>query len=137
MLRCVLAASITCSALAAATLLPVATASAQILFKRNFPPEALRGEMVFGATPPEVKLNGVATRLAPGSRIRGQDNMMVMSGPLAGQAFVVHYTRDLLGQPKDVWLLRAEEVSRTPWPTTPAEAKAWSFDTNTQVWTKP
>lgn len=136
MLRCALAAFLIACPPLAALLLPT-EASAQMLFNRAFPPEALRGEMTFGAIPPEIQLNGAATRLAPGARIRGQNNMLVMSGTLMGQTFIVHYTRDLLGQPKDIWLLRADEVSRTPWPTTLDESKTWSFDTATQTWTKP
>ena len=137
MIRCALfAASIACSALTATLILPT-SASAQILFQRTFPQEALRGEIAFGNTPPEALLNGAATRLAPGARIRGADNMMVMSDQLRGRAFVVHYTRDLLGQPKDIWLLRPDEVSRTPWPATPEESKTWRFDATTQTWAKP
>ena len=111
--------------------------SAQLIFQRNFPQEALRGQISFGDIPPEVVLNEVRTRLAPGARIFGQTNMMVMSDTLRGQTFVVHYTRDLLGQPKDVWLLRPEEIALTPWPTTPDEARTWQFNTTTQIWTKP
>jgi hypothetical protein len=136
MLRCVLAASvIACAPLAA--LLSPAEVSAQMLFQRAFPPEALRGEMTFGAVPPEAQLNGAATRLAPGARIRGQNNMLVMSGTLMGQTFIVHYTRDLLGQPKDIWLLRPDELERTPWPTTAEESKTWVFDPAKQTWAKP
>jgi hypothetical protein len=135
MLRCLYAAVISCTAVV--SVLHTPAAQAQIQFQRNFPQEALRGELTFGNVPPEAKLNDTATRLAPGVRIRGQNNMMVMSDGLRGQTFVVLYTRDLLGQPKDIWILRPEEISRTPWPTTPEEAKIWRFDATTQIWTKP
>jgi hypothetical protein len=36
-----------------------------------------------------------------------------------------------------VWILTADEAARKPWPTTPAEAQAWSFDPVAQAWTKP
>jgi hypothetical protein len=135
MLRCLSAALIACAA--AFSVLHTPAAQAQIQFQRSFPQEALRGELTFGNIPPEAKLNDNLTRLAPGARIRGQNNMMVMSDGLRGQTLVVLYTRDLLGQPKDIWILRPEEISRTPWPSTAEEAKTWRFDATTQIWTKP
>ncbi len=134
MLRCVFAALIAFSTLAVLAPEPVA---AQPMFQRTFPPDALRGEMTFGNIPPEVQLNASATRLAPGARVRGPNNMIVMADGLRGQTFVAHYTKDLLGQPKDVWLLRPDEVSRTPWPTNADESRTWSFNATTQIWTKP
>jgi hypothetical protein len=134
MLRYVFAALAACLA---GTFIAIEPAQAQIVFQRNFPPEALRGEIAFGSTPPEIQLNEVKARLAPGARIFGQTNMMVMSDGLRGQTFVAHYTRDLLGQPKDVWLLRPEEIARTPWPRTTEESRAWKFNITTQLWTKP
>jgi hypothetical protein len=103
---------------------------------RNFPATALRGEIVV-TQPPELLLNGKPARLAPGARIRGVDNMLVMSGAAVGQTLVVHYTRDTTGQLLDVWLLTSAELARKPWPTTPAQAAAWSFNADTQTWSKP
>lgn len=103
---------------------------------RNFSDKALRGEITF-QQPPNVLLNNAATRLAPGARIRGEDNLLKMSGTLAGQRFVVNYTLDLDGQLLDVWVLTAQERARNPWPTTPAQAQTWAFDVNAQRWTKP
>ena len=37
-------------------------------------------------------MNGNPLRLAPGARIRGQNNMLAMSGSLVGQRLAVHYT---------------------------------------------
>jgi hypothetical protein len=135
MLRCFLAALLSCCTVF--SVLHAPAVQAQIQFQRNFPQEALRGELTFGQIPPEARLNDNAIRLAPGARIRGQNNMMVMPDGLRGQTFVVLYTKDLLGQPKDIWILRPEEISRTPWPTTPEQAKTWSFNATTQIWTKP
>jgi len=28
-------------------------------------------------------------------------------------------------------------LARKPWPTTPAEAKSWSYNPDARVWTKP
>jgi hypothetical protein len=109
-------------------------ASAQV--QRNFPPTALRGELVVLA-PPEITLNGGPSRLSPGSRIRAQDNMLQMSGALVGRKLAVNYTLDLTGMVHEVWILRPEEVRMRPWPRTPTEAATWSFDPVAQVWSKP
>lgn len=103
---------------------------------RSFPQDALRGTIVFGS-PPVIALNGTATRLAPGARIRGYNNMLVMSGELVDKKAVVNYTYDTSGYLRDVWILTDEEIKVRPWPTSPAQAQAWSFDPATQVWTKP
>lgn len=119
--------------LAAALALP-ALAQAQQL-QRNFPQTTLRGRIAV-VQPPEITLNGQPARLAPGARIRGQDNMLILSASLAGQSpFVVNYTLDTLGLVKDVWMLRADEAKRR-WPTNREEAAAMVFDPLTQTWTK-
>ena len=128
MYRCALAA------IAAATVLVAAPAAAQVA--RQFPQNALRGQIVVTA-PPEVSLNGRPARLAPGARIRGQDNMLVLSGALLGAKLAVHYTLDGTGEVRDVWILRADELARRPWPTTPQEAATWTFDPVAQVWSRP
>ena len=109
-------------------------AAAQSL--RPFPADALRGEMVV-LQPPEIALNGRPARLAPGARIRGPNNLMQLSGGLVGQRLVVHYTLDPTGSLLNVWILTAEEFTRQPWPTTPAQAAAWFFDPSSQTWSRP
>ncbi len=126
MYRCALAG------LLAATLISPVTAQVQ----RNFPATALRGNLLIGE-PPEVTLNGKPARLAPGARIRGQDNMVQMSGTLSGAKLLVHYTVDTYGLVKDVWILRPEEAAVRPWPATPEQAQTWAFDPTAQTWTKP
>ena len=120
--------------LIALTLFAAGTANAQ--FRRVFPQKALRGEMLFGASP-QVRLNGVDSQLAPGARIHDTNNMLAMPASLAGQKFTVNFTLDHLGQPLEVWLLRTDEAAVTPWPKTLAEAQSWSFDPVGQTWTKP
>lgn len=120
-------------ALLALTLAAPLAAPAQV--QRNFPANALRGEIVVQA-PPELLLNNRAARLAPGARIRGADNMLMLSGALVGQRYLVNYTVDTVGLVKDVWLLRPEEAKVQPWPRTPAEAARWVFDPAAQTWTK-
>ena len=130
MIRCVFAAA----ALAATLLASAAPALAQM--QRNFPANALRGELVVGQ-PPEVRLNGQPARLAPGARIRGGDNLQLLSGALVGQRMVVHYTLDHGGELRDVWILNAAEAARRPWPTTPQQAASWVFDPVAQTWNRP
>ena len=60
--------------------------------------------------PPEVLLNGQPARLAPGARIRGQDNLLVLSASLTGQPLLVRYTHDNLGLVHQVWVLSPAEV---------------------------
>ena len=126
MLRCFIAALVTASF--------AAPSLAQM--QRQFPQSALRGEMAF-VNPPEVKLNGNAVVLAPGSRIRGQNNMIEMSGALVGMKLWVHYTVDTQGSVMDVWILRPEELAKKPWPANRAQAEAWSFDPTAQAWSRP
>jgi hypothetical protein len=47
--------------------------------------------------PPDVLLNGKPARLAPGARIRNEDNRFEVIGALAGRKLVVHYTTDPAG----------------------------------------
>src|SRR5258707_105998 len=89
MYRCTAAALGACVAIAFA-----APAAAQV--QRSFPQNTLRGAMVFGEYP-NVTLNGRATRLAPGTRVRDQQNLIVMAASLTGSRLLVHYTLDLGG----------------------------------------
>jgi hypothetical protein len=103
---------------------------------RVFPANALRGEIAVGQ-PPALLLNGQPARLAPGARVRGPDNMLLLQGQLAGARAVVHYTTDLSGALLDVWVLTPAELARRPWPTTPQQAAAWTFDPVAQRWSTP
>ena len=104
--------------------------------QRNFPPNALRGELVVG-TPPQVSVNGVAGNLSPGARIRGQNNMLLLSDGLVGAKLLVHYTFDTSGEVKDVWILTPEEAAKRPWPRTLVESEKWEFNFGAQTWSKP
>ncbi|HEU4460903.1 MAG TPA: hypothetical protein VFR90_17415 [Methylibium sp.] len=120
--------------LALVALLAFATAApAQV--QRNFPQNALRGEIAF-TDPPEVRLNGSGARLAPGLRLRGPDNLLLVSGAVAGLQARVLYTVDTLGLVKDVWILRNDEATGL-WPATPLEAQQWRFDPAAQLWSRP
>jgi hypothetical protein len=102
---------------------------------RQLSPQSLRGELQVVATP-EALLNGQGVRLAPGVRIRGQNNMLVMSGQATGQKLTVNYTFDAYGLITEVWILRPEEIAKR-WPKTLEEASTWLFEPQTQTWTKP
>ncbi|HEY0856352.1 MAG TPA: hypothetical protein VGE16_04810 [Albitalea sp.] len=128
MYRCAIAA-------VAACLIAPAAAQAQSQ-ERQFPQNALRGALTLN-TPSQATLNDRPVPLAPGLRIRGQNNMLQMSGALLGSKLLVNYTLDMQGAVKDVWVLTAQEAAKKPWPTTAAQAQAWSFDPVAQVWTKP
>ena len=122
-----------CVSMAVLGLAMVGAVSAQT--SRPFPANALRGALVV-VQPPDVQLNGQMARLSPGSRIRGADNMVQMSGTLVGYKLLVHYTLDPTGLVHDVWILTPDEAARKPWPTTPAEAQAWLFNPAAQAWIK-
>ena len=78
---------------------------------RQFPKAVLRGDMVVLA-PPEITLDGKPERLSPGARIRGTDNLLVMSGALVNQKLAVNYLREAAGQVHQVWILTEEEANR-------------------------
>lgn len=104
---------------------------------RSFPPHALRGELLVGAVPAAL-LNGQAARLAPGARIRGEDNLLRLPSSLVGQPVIVHFTQEpSTGMLMDVWILNRVELGNTPWPASPAEAAIWRFDPLSQRWARP
>ena len=85
-------------------------ASAQMANVRPFPPKAERGVMKI-TQPPEMLLNDKPDRLSPGARIRGANNMLVMSGAIIGQNLVVNFVREPTGQVHDVWILTDAEAA--------------------------
>ncbi len=121
------------AAIAAATLSLSPCAQAQA--HRPFPAQALRGELVVLQTP-DVSLNGQLARLAPGARIRGDNNLLQQPAAISGEKFIVHYTLDPSGLLIDVWILNAAELANKPWPSKPEEASNWSFDQASQTWIK-
>jgi hypothetical protein len=92
--------------LSGATLL----AAAQSLV-RPFPATAERGVMQVVA-PPVVQMNGKPDRLSPGARIRGINNMLLMSGAITGQNLLVNFVRNPTGEIHDVWVLTEAEAAQ-------------------------
>lgn len=80
---------------------------------RPFPANAKRGVMQI-TQPPELLLDGVPDRLSPGSRIRGTNNMLVLSATLAGQTLLVNYVREPMGLIHEVWVLTEAEAKVEP-----------------------
>jgi hypothetical protein len=104
--RTLLAGAI-CTVLVTLLALP-ASALAQFS-TRPFPPNTLRGAMVI-TNPPELVMNGKAERLSPGARIRGANNMLVMSGSIVGQNLLVNFVREPNGMVHEVWVLTEAEA---------------------------
>ena len=86
---------------------PLAQAQTNV---RPFPPNAVRGTMVV-TYPPIIQMDGKADRLSPGSRIRGTNNLLVLSGSIVGQSLVVNYVRNPTGEVHDVWILTDAEAA--------------------------
>jgi hypothetical protein len=80
---------------------------------RPFPAKAERGEMQI-TNPPELLIDGKPERLSPGARIRGTDNMVLMSAAIVGQVFTIKYLRESHGLIHEVWILNATEALVQP-----------------------
>lgn len=93
---------------AVAFLLLGSPASAQMSV-RPFPVTAERGAMQI-TNPPEMVLNGKSERLSPGARVRGANNMLVMSASLSGQNLLVNFVREPQGLIHEVWVLTEAEA---------------------------
>jgi hypothetical protein len=81
--------------------------------------------------------NGKPVRLAPGVRIRDQQNLIQLTGTLIDRKLVVNYTTDGMGLIREAWILTDEEARRQPWPRSVEESQRWQFDPTMQRWTKP
>ena len=77
---------------------------------RTFPAGALRGTLVV-TQPPVITVDGKAAQLSPGARIKGPNNMLLMSGALVGQEVLVNYTVEAHGMVHDVWILTEAEAA--------------------------
>ena len=99
------------AALLATALLALANNASAQESVRPFPPAAKRATLQV-TYPPEILLNGQAARLSPGARIRGTNNMLVLSASLAGQTLLVNYVKDAQGMVHEVWVLNATEAQQ-------------------------
>jgi hypothetical protein len=79
---------------------------------REAPKDVKPGLLAVSATPPLITIDGQPGRLSPGARVRDTNNMMVLSGALAGKTMYTVYRRDPAGDVHDVWLLTAAEYEK-------------------------
>jgi len=94
---------------AAALLLATVAVQAQVI--RSAPADVKPARLTVTA-PPQITLDGQPDRLSPGARIRGTNNMLVLSGSVVGQALPVVFRRDAAGLVHEVWILTEEEYGR-------------------------
>ena len=109
--RCFVLPPLARRAFCASALLGLALAAQAQSLPRNFPANALRGSMQVIA-PPVIQMNGQADQLSPGARIRGMNNMLLMSGAIIGQTLLVNYVRNPSGQVHEVWVLTDAEAAQ-------------------------
>ena len=79
---------------------------------REAPKDVKPAIIAVSATPPIITLNGQPDRLSPGVRIRDLNNMLVLTGGLAGKSVYTVYKRDSAGLVHEVWLLTAQEYEK-------------------------
>lgn len=103
------------AALAAALSVSVAHAALAQGIVRE-PPKDVRPARMAVTTPPDIALDGQPDRLSPGARIHNVQNLVVMSGSLAGQTVPVVYRRDAAGMVHEVWMLTEDEYARVAAP---------------------
>jgi len=77
---------------------------------RTFPTSALRGTLVV-TQPPIITMDGQPAQLSPGARIKGPDNLLLMSGSIVGKTVLVNYTVEPHGMVHDVWILTEAEAA--------------------------
>ena len=92
--------------------------SAHAWAERNFPQNALRGDMK-GYEYPAMKIGDRIYRLSPGSRIFNEQNRIVMPASLESRKTPIMYQLDMRGDLSQVWLLTADEALRFPPPREP------------------
>jgi hypothetical protein len=93
-------------------LLVAASAAVAQTMVRVAPADVKPAIIAVSATPPIISVDGKEDRLSPGARVRDRNNMMVLSGALAGKTLYTVYRRDSAGLVHDVWLLDAEEYAK-------------------------
>lgn len=90
----------------------IATATMAQNFVREAPKDVKPAIIAVSATPPIITVNGQADRLSPGARVHDRNNMLMLSGALAGKTLYTVYRRDSAGLVHEVWLLNADEYAK-------------------------
>jgi hypothetical protein len=103
-------------ALAAGLALTLGLPVAAQTIAHRIPPiaQAAQSGVLVVTAPPEVLLDGKGTRLSPGARIHGYNNLLVLPATLVGQKLQVRYVRETLGLVHEVWILTEAEVAALP-----------------------
>src|SRR5690349_23786755 len=94
------------------TSIPLVTTPSPPSLVREAPKDVKTGIITVSATPPAIAVDGVADRLSPGARIRDRNNMLVLSGQVAGKQMYTVYRRDAAGLVHEVWLLSYDEYTK-------------------------
>ena len=97
-----------------AAMLALACAT-QACAERNFPEQARRGDLK-AYQYPKMKIGDRIYRLAPGSRIFNQQNLIIMPASLQTQTAPVMYILDMGGDLSRIWLLTRDEAAQHPLP---------------------
>jgi hypothetical protein len=90
----------------------VATAIGAQSLVREAPKDVKPAIIAVSSTPPIITVDGAPDRLSPGARVRDRNNMLVLSGALAGKTLYTVYRRDAAGMVHEVWLLNEEEYGK-------------------------
>jgi hypothetical protein len=89
-----------------------ATAAVAQTVMRDAPRDVKPAVIAVSATPPLITVDGKEDRLSPGARLHDRNNMLVLSGGLAGKTLYTVYRRDSFGLVHEVWLLNEEEYAK-------------------------
>lgn len=98
--------------LLSALLAAVAVTAAAQAVMRDAPKDVTPGLIAVSATPPIITVDGKPDRFSPGARIHDRNNMLVLTGAVAGQSLYTVYRRDSVGLVHDVWVLNEEEYDK-------------------------
>lgn len=98
--------------LLSALLAAVAVSAAAQAVMRDAPQNVTPGLIAVSATPPLITVDGKSDRFSPGVRIRDRNNMLVLTGAVAGQSLYTVYRRDSSGLVHEVWVLNEEEYAK-------------------------
>jgi hypothetical protein len=98
--------------LSPALLAVLALSAAAQAVMRDAPQNVTPGLIAVSATPPVISVDGKPDRFAPGARIHDRNNMLVLTGAVAGQSIYTVYRRDSSGLVHDVWMLNEEEYAK-------------------------
>ena len=98
------------TALAACSLAATVVAAQTVV--REAPKDVKPAIIAVSATPPIITVDGKEDRLSPGARVHDRNNMLVLSGALAGKSLYTVYRRDSMGLVHEVWLLNEEEYAK-------------------------